>query len=449
MNLLNNLFHLDKRGATVGSEITGGVTTFLTMSYIIFVQPAVMQMAGMDFGAVMMATCISAAAASILMAFLANYPIALAPAMGHNFFFSLTVCGAVATGGMGFTWQEGLAAVFISGSIFLLLSLLGFREKVINAIPTSLRLGIAVGIGLLIGLLGLTWGGIVVSRPGTLVGFGDVTSAPFLLTVFGVFVILGLTIKGFKGAMPLGIIASTIVALFAGMTTFKGVVSAPPSLAPTMFELDLAGLVTHPDFWVVIAIFFILDLFDTVGTLVALGTSANLLDEKGRLPKAERAMAADAGGTIIGALLGTSTVTSYIESAAGIAAGGKTGLTAIVTAILFILAIFFSPLVQMVGGGYEMADGSRLYPIVAPALIVVGSLMLGLVKNIPWDDPADSFSAYLTIIITPLSFSITEGISAGFISYSVLKTAQGKFKEVHPVTHVCAVLFVLRYAFLM
>ncbi|MGK7344196.1 MAG: NCS2 family permease [Candidatus Nitrospinota bacterium M3_3B_026] len=449
MKKIGSFFEVERRGSTIGRELSAGGTTFLTMSYIIFVQPAVLSMTGMDFGAVMVATCLSSAAASALMAFLANYPIGLAPAMGHNFFFALTVCGAAGAGGMGFTWQEALAAVFISGSLFLFLSFFGFREKVINAVPQPLRIGLAVGIGLLIALLGLQWGGIIVDNPGTLVGLGDIKSGPALLTLFGVFLIVSLSIRGVRSAILIGILTLAVTAAMAGMAEFSGIVSAPPPLWPTLFKLDILGLFQSPDFWLVITTFFILDLFDTVGTLVGLGASANLLDKDGKLPKAERALAADAGGTVLGALLGTSTVTSYIESAAGIAAGGRTGLAALTTAVLFVLAIFFSPLAKMASGGYEVSEGVYLYPVIAPALIVVGSMMLKLVRDISWEDTADGFSAYLTIIVTPLTVSITEGISAGFVSYSLLKTVEGRFREVHPLTHLLALLFVLRYAFLV
>jgi len=448
MNFLRSYFELDRHGTTPGTEATAGLTTFLTMSYIIFVQPAVLAVAGMDFGAVMMATCLASALATILMALLANYPIAQAPAMGHNFFFAFTACGPVAMGGFGLEWQQALAAVFISGSIMIALSLAGLMDKVVNAVPMAIRLGLAVGIGLLIALLGLEWGGIVVDRPGVLVGLGAIKSAPVLITLFGTFLIAALIIRKVKGAIIFGILASTGLSLAFGLSEFHGVVGAPPSLAPTFLHLDFLGLFANPEFWLVIAIFLFLDIFDTIGTLIGVATKAGLVDSDGALPGANRAIVADASGTVLGALLGTSTVTSYIESAAGVAEGGRTGLTALVTGLLFILAIFLAPLARTVGGGYEVSEGVWLYPAIAPALIVVGSLMLSLVREIPWDDMADSFSAYLTIVITPLTVSITEGLAAGFISYSFLKTCQGKFREVHPVAHVLAVLFILRYALL-
>ncbi|MBI4829395.1 MAG: NCS2 family permease [Nitrospinae bacterium] len=449
MGFLERAFGLSTHNTTVATEATAGATTFLTMSYIVFVQPAVLSAAGMDFGAVMLATCLSSAFASILMAFLANYPVALAPAMGHNFFFVFSVCGAVAAGGMGFTWRQALAAVFVSGSIFLFLSLFGFREKVIAAVPESLRYGLAVGVGLLIALLGLEWGGIVVAKPGTLVGLGDITSGPALVCIAGTFTIAALMVMNVRGAILIGILASALVSIAAGYAAFHGVVSVPPSLAPTFLQLDFAGLFAHPQFWMVILIFFFLDLFDTVGTLMGVGLRAGLVDKNGKLPRAERALAADAAGTVIGAALGTSTVTSYIESAAGVAAGGRTGLTALVTALFFILAIFFAPLAQTVGGGYQVPGGPMLYPAIAPSLIVVGSLMLSLVRDIPWDDMSEAFPAYLAIIVTPLALSITEGISVGFIAYSILKTAKGDFFRVHPAAHVLALIFILRYVFLV
>ena len=449
MNRLKSFFELDKHKTTLGREAGAGATTFLTMSYIIFVQPAVLSITGMDFGSVMMATCLSSAFATILMAILANYPIAQAPAMGHNFFFAFTACGPVAIGGFGLEWQQALAAVFISGMIIIALSLLGLLDAIINSVPLSIRLGLAVGIGLLIALLGLQWGGIVVDRPGVLVGLGDLKSLPAMLTIFGTFLMAILMVRKAPGGILLGILATAAIALATGAAKFHGIAGAPPSMAPTFLKLDFAGLFGKPGFWLVIAIFLFLDLFDTIGTLLGVATKAGLVDDDGKLPKGARAIQADAGGTVLGAALGTSTVTSYIESASGVAAGGRTGLTAMVTAGLFLLAVFFAPLAQTIGGGYEVSKGVYLYPVIAPALIIVGSLMLTLVKDIPWDDLTEAFSAYLTIIITPLTLSITEGLSAGFISYSILKTAEGKFMETHPVIHGLAILFVLRYAFLM
>ena len=448
MERMSSFFRLKERGTDFRTEITAGASTFLTMSYIIFVQPAVLSAAGMDFGSVMMATCLASAIGSILMALLANYPIALAPAMGHNFFFAFTVCGAAAVGGMGLSWQQALAANFISGALLLALCLAGAVDYVIHAVPNCLRHGIAVGIGLLIALLGLEWGGIVVDAPGVLVGLGDVKSPPALITIFGVFLMASLMMRKIKGAILVGILASTALALAFGMAEFKGIAGAPPSISPTLFKLDFEGLFDHGQFWMVIAIFLFLDLFDTIGTLVGVGAKAGLSDKDGRMPQGQKAIGADAAATVAGTVLGTSTITSYIESAAGVAVGGRTGLTAVTTGILFLLAIFFAPLAQTVGGGYETASGARLYPVIAPALIVVGSLMFSLAKQIDWDEPAGAISAYLTIIIIPLTVSITEGIAVGFISYSLLNTVKGNFGKVSPLVHALAVLFILRYIFL-
>ena len=449
MEYIRSMFHLDQRGTTIGTEARAGLTTFLTMSYIIFVQPAVMSSAGMDFGSVMMATCLASAIATLFMAFMANYPIAQAPAMGHNFFFAFTACGPVAMGGFGSGMATGAAAVFISGSIIIALSLCGVTNRIIDAVPFSIRYGLAVGIGLLIALLGLQWGGIIVDAPGVLVRLGDIKSPPALLTIFGTFLIAILMARKINGAIMLGILATTAVALATGIAKFHGIAGAPPSMEPTFMKLDFPGLISSPNFWLVIAIFLFLDLFDTVGTLLGVATTARLTDEDGRLPKADRAIEADAGGTVVGAMLGVSTVTSYVESASGVAVGGRTGLTSVVTALFFLLAIFFAPLAQTIGGGYEASEGGMLYPVIAPALIIVGSLMFPLVKEIRWDDTADAFSAYLTIIITPLTVSITEGISAGFISYSLLSIFQGRFKETNAGVHVLAGLFILRYLFLV
>jgi len=448
MNTIRSFFELDKHKTSVGTELAAGFTTYLTMSYIIFVQPAVLSVVGMDFGSVMMATCLSSAAATILMAIMANYPIAQAPAMGHNFFFVYTACGPAAMGGFGLEWSQALAAVFISGCVIIALCRAGALESVINSTPLSIRYGLAVGIGLLIALLGLQWGGIVVDKPGVLVGLGDIKSGPALLTVFGTFLTTILMVRRIKGAILFGILATSLIALATGMARFHGIAGPPPSMAPTFLKFDFPGLFKHHDFWMVIAIFLFLDLFDTVGTLIGVATKADLVDSDGKLPKAGKAIEADAGGTVIGAVLGTSTVTSYIESSAGVAVGGRTGLAALTAGLLFLVSIFFAPLAKTVGGGYEVSEGVYLYPVIAPALIVVGSLMLSLAKDIPWDDPAESFSAYMAIVVTPFTVSISDGISAGFISYSLLKTGQGGFFDVHPIVHILAALFLLRYAFL-
>ncbi len=441
--MIEKLFHLQASGTTVKREIVAGCTTFMTLSYIIFVQPTVLAAAGMDAGAVMVATCVASAFAMVLMAFLANYPIALAPAMGHNFLFAFTVCGPIATGGLGYSWQQALGAVFIAGALFILLGFVGLRETVMNVLPVSLRNAIPVGIGLLIALIGLEWAGIVVDAPGTYVQLGKLTSAPTLLSLFGVGVIAILFSLNVRGAILIGILASTVVALATGMTQFQGIVDAPPSIAPTFLQLEL-NIFAEPKLIMAIFIFFFLDLFDTVGTLIGVSQQAGLMVD-GKLPKARQALLSDAIATSTGALLGTSTVTSYIESASGISAGGRTGLTNIVTALLMLLALFFSPLIKMVGVGYQIGENAYLYPIIAPALIVVGSLMLRNIVHIDWDDPTESFPAFLTLLMMPLTFSITEGIAFGFISHALLKLVSGRGKQVHWLIYLFAVLFVARY----
>ncbi len=439
--ILERWFKLAELGTDVRTEVLAGVTTFMTMAYIIVVQPTVLQAAGMDFGAVLVATCLSSALATVLMAFLANYPIALAPAMGHNFFFTYTVVV-----GMQVPWQVALGAVFISGSLFILLSFFGLREAIIHAVPESLKQAIAVGIGLLIALVGLEWAGLVVDAPGTLVGLGDLTNPPTLVALFGLCTMSLLLVLGVKGAILWGIGASTVVGLFAGLVRYQGLVSLPPSLAPTFAQLEIAGafdlgLVT------VIFVFFLLDLFDTVGTLIGVSQQAGFLKD-GTLPRARGALLADAFGTVGGSLFGTSTVTSYIESAAGVSAGARSGLANLVTAALFLASLFFFPLVRMIGGGYQAPGGGVLYPIAAPALIIVGSLMVSNVKHIPWGDYSEAIPAFLTMIMMPLAFSITEGIAFGFISFVFLKAVARQWHQISWPVYLFAGLFLLRYMLL-
>ncbi len=438
--MIAKFFKFHEKQTTLSREISGGVTTFLTMAYIIFVQPVVMHAAGMDLEAVLVATCLSSALATILMGLLANYPIAQAPAMGHNFFFTYVV---VLT--MGYSWQQALGAIFISGSIFLLLSVLGLWDKLITALPVSIKNAIAVGIGLLIAMVGLQWSGVVVDNPGTLVGLGDLTSPPVLISFLGLAVLF---VRGVKTAILIGILVSLLAGLASGLVHYQGVVGPAPSLKPTLFHLDIAGAL-QTGMLAIIFVFFFLDLFDTIGTLVGVSQEAGFIQEDGSLPRAREALVSDAVGTIIGSLLGTSTVTSYIESATGVSAGARTGFANIVTGVLFLFAVFLAPLLRMVGGGIETANGTHLYPIIAPALIVVGVFMMNNVSRIVWSDFSEAIPAFLTIIIMPLTFSITEGIAFGFISYTLLKAVQGKIKEVPWLISLFAVLFILRYLFLM
>jgi adenine/guanine/hypoxanthine permease len=441
--LIEKIFRLSENNTTVKTEIISGITTFMTLSYIIFVQPAVLAKAGMDFGAVMAATCLASAFATFLMGIYANYPIALAPAMGHNFYFAFTVCGAAAAGGMGYRWETALGAVFVSGLIFVVLTKFGFRETLLNAIPESLKHAIAVGIGLLIAFVGLQWSGIVVDAPGILVGLGDLKSPPVLLSISGLVFTSVLMSKGIRGAILLGVVAAAIAGLPSGIVKYKGLLSMPPSLSPTFLKLDLSGIFSASGA-MIIFVFFFLALFDTIGTLVGVGEQAGFMKD-GRLPRAEKALLSDSLGITAGALLGTSTVTSYIESAAGVAAGGRTGLSNIVTAVLLLAALFFSPVVMMIGGGYETSKGAFLYPVIAPVLIIIGSMMLKGIRNIRWDDTSESIPAFLTIVIMPVTVSITEGIAFGFISYSILKLVSDKRKDVHWIIYLFSALFVLRY----
>lgn len=440
--MIDGLFDLEEAGTNIRTEIVAGVTTFMTMSYIIFVQPAVLGAAGMNPGAVMVATCLSSAIAMVLMAVLTNYPIALAPAMGHNFFFSYIV---VLT--LGYTWQVALGSVFIAGLIFILLSTVGLRERLMIVLPDCLKNGIPVGIGLLIALVGLEWSGIVVGHEVTYVTLGNLKSAPTLLSVFGLFSIALLLALRIRGAILFGIIATSILGLIVGIIEFKGIVSAPPSIVPTMLKLQFPNVFKDPNLLTVIFIFLFLDMFDTIGTLIGVGQQSGLMVD-GKLPRARQALLTDAISTSAGALLGTSTITAYIESASGISAGGRTGLTNIVTALLMVAAIFFHPIIEMVGAGYKINDGVTLYPVIAPALIIVGGLMFKNIVNVEWDDFTESIPAFLTLIMMPLAFSITEGISIGVISYSLLKLFTGKRKEVHWLIYLFAILFIARYIWL-
>jgi AGZA family xanthine/uracil permease-like MFS transporter len=401
--VIDRLFQLTAHNTTVRTEIVAGITTFLAMAYIIFVQPAVLSAAGMDFGAVMVATCLASALATLLMGLLANYPIAVAPAMGHNFYFAFTVCVS-----MQVPWQIALGAVAIAGLIFILTATVGLRERLIVVIPTSLKHAMAVGIGLLVV-------GILLAR-------------------------------GIPGALLIGMLASTVAGLATGLVRYQGVIGAPPSISPTLLQLNLTGALSGA-MVPVILIFFFLALFDSVGTLVGVASHAGLL-RGGTLPRARQALLADAVGTVTGAALGTSTVTAYIESSTGVAAGGRTGLANVVTATLFLLSLFFHPLVKMIGGGYAAGGNLVLYPVVAPALILVGTLMIGSVREIAWDDLTEAIPAFLTMILMPLTVSITEGIAWGFIAYAVLKLATGRSREAHPLVYLFAGLFIARYVWL-
>ena len=440
MQFLEDRFQLAAHGTTVRTEIVAGLTTFMTMAYIIFVQPAVLSAAGMDFGAVLTATCLATAIASALMAMLANYPIAVAPAMGHNFFFAYSVVI-----GMKVPWPIALGGVAIAGIVFIATAGIGLRERVITALPASLKHAIAAGIGLLIAAVGLQWAGIIVAAPGTLVTLGNLHSRPALLSIGALALTAILAARRVPGAFLWGILASTAAAVPLGLVRPGGLIGAPPSLRPTFLALDIAGALT-PGMVAVIFVFFFLALFDSIGTLVGVGSQAGLMRD-GTLPRARQALLADAIGTVAGAALGTSTVTAYIESGAGVAAGGRTGLTSLVTAALFVLSIFFYPIVRTIGGGYTSGT-TTLYPTIAAPLILVGTMMIGGVREIDWRDPTEAIPAFLTLVMMPLAVSITEGVAFGLVSFALLKLATGRRREADALVYVFAALLLARYIFL-
>ena len=434
--MLEKLFKLTELGTTTKREIIAGCTTFMTLSYIIFVCPNLMSLTGMDRGAAMVATCLAAAGSMFLMAFLANYPIALAPGMGIIPVFVFQLCQ-----GLGLPWQEALGIVFISGVLFILLAVAGVREAVMNAIPRSLQQAIAVGIGLFIAFIGLQMAGIVVSHPATFVTHGKFVSPPVLLALFGVVLTMMLMARNVPGAILIGMLSTAVVSLLFGLVKFEGILALPPSIAPTAFKLQFPNLFASPELFAMIFVFFFVDMFDSIGTFTAVGHQAGLLTD-GKLPKARQALLTDAVGSAGGALLGTSTVTSYIESSAGIAAGGRTGLTTIVTGLLMLVALFFEPLVSIVGAPVGEAN---LNPAIAPALIIVGSLMIKGIATIEWDDLTEAVPAFLTLVMMPLAFSVTEGIAFGFIAYAFMKLVTGRAKEAHWLIYLFAVLFIALY----
>lgn len=436
--MLDKWFHLQENQTTIAREAFGGLTTFLTMSYIIFVQPVILSSTGMDFGAVMTATCLSSAFATILMGLLANYPIALAPAMGHNVFFAFVVCAQ-----FGIPWQTALGAIFISGVLFIVLSMFNFRQMIMKSIPLSLKMAIAVGIGLMISLLGFQWAGVVVDNPATLVSIGKLNKPHIYVAGIGLIVSMLFTCLNIRGAILLGMLSSAAMAWVFGLVHFQGVFDTPPSLTPILFALRpldalSEGLLT------IIFVFFILDLFDTVGTLVGVAELGGFM-RNGELPRANRALLSDAISTVFGSFMGTSTVTSYVESCAGISDGARTGLANIFTGSLFLLALFTAPVVKMLGQGIEVGENVYVYPVIAPALIMVGFMMMRGVKQIPWDDKTESIPAFLTIVLIGFSFSITEGIAFGFMSYTLLKVLTGRGRQLHPFIVVISVIFVIRY----
>ena len=435
--MVEKLFKLKEHNTTVKTEIIAGITTFFAMAYIIFVNPNFLSQAGMDFNAVMMATCLAAALGTILTAFMANVPFAQAPGMGLNAFFTYSVCM-----GMGYTWQNALAIVMLSGLIFFAISVSPLRSKIIAAIPASLKSAISAGIGLFIALIGMFNVGIVRTTPAGLVELGSITGGTALVALIGLIITAVLMAYKVKGALFIGIIATTIVGIPFGVTTFPEKIAfyGFNTLAPVfgkVFTEGFSGLMSHGLLALITAIitFAICDCFDTVGTLIGTAKAAGMLDKDGNLPKGDKALIADSIATVCGAILGTSTVTTFVESSTGISEGGRTGLTSLVVGILFILAaFFFGPIAGIIPGAAT-----------APALIIVGVLMLGNAADINWKDIETAIPCFLTIALMPFAYSISDGIGFGFISYTLIKVARGKFKEVPIFLYVISVLFILKY----
>ena len=438
---IERYFTLAALGTNVRTEVIAGVTTFMTMAYIIFVNPAMISATGMDFGAAMMATCLSAAAATIMMGIYVNYPIALAPGMGENAFFTYTVCL-----GMGVPWRVALGCVFIEGLIFIALTLTKMRQALMDSIPESLRHAVACGIGLLIAFVGLKDAGLIVAHPATLVSLGDVLSRPALLSLGGLVFTGALLARNVKGAILWGLLATALAGMPLGIVKYQGIASAPPSMMPTFLQMDIPGAMKM-GLLSIILVFLFMDVFDTVGTLAGVGELGGFI-KNGKFPRAGEAMLTDAVGTCAGAAFGTPVVTSFIESASGIACGGRSGLASVVTGLLFVAAVFFSPLIKMIGGGFEAAKGVLLHPVTAPSLIIVGSMMLLPITKIPWRDYTESIPAFLIIILMPLTFSIASAIALGFIIFAAVKLVAGRGREVPWLIYVCAALFIARFVYL-
>lgn len=429
--MLDSFFKLTEHKTTIRTEVIAGFTTFLTMGYIIFVNPDILAQAGIDRDAAFVATCLAAALGTLLMGLVANYPIALAPGMGVNAFFTYTVVL-----GQGYTWQVGLGAVFLSGILFFILSVLPIREWIINAIPKSQRIAIAVGIGLFLAIIALQNMAVVVDHPVTLVTLGDISKPAVLLSIFCFLMIVTLEIHKIPGAIIIGIIITTVLGVMFGISTINGVVSMPPDLTPTFAQLDIAGAFNLGMTGIILAFLFV-HMFDTAGTLVTVAGSANLLDKNGRLPRLGKALLADSSSMLAGSVIGTSPVTSYIESTAGVNAGGRTGLTAVVVAALFLASLFFAPLVSSIPSYATF-----------PVLLFVATLMMGNIKEIDWEDMTEYVPAVITMVVMPLSFSIADGIGFGIITYVVLKFLAGKINKSNIGAVVMAVIFIVKYAFL-
>ena len=428
---MDRFFKLKELNTTFSKEILAGLTTFMAMAYIIFVNPQMMADAGMDYGASFVATCIAAAVACFLMGLYANWPVGLAPGMGLNAFFTYTIVGE-----MGYSWQVALGAVFLAGILFVLMSITRLRAWILESIPKDLRIAMGVGVGLFIGIIGLMNGGIISDHPATLLTLGDLSAPQPLMACLGFLIIMGLAVRNIPGAIILGILSITLIALVTGHAEYQGIVSAPPSIAPTIAQLDIRGALEITMISVILAILFV-NLFDTAGTLMGVASRAGLMDSEGNIKDIDRALKADSTSSVAGAFFGCSPVTSYVESAAGVSAGGRTGLTACTVGLLFVIAIFFAPLAGMVPAFAT-----------AGALIYVALVMMGGMRDLDWNSPTNLLPALIMILMIPLSFSIAHGIAVGFISYVVLKVSAGKIAEVNVGVWFLAVIFTAKFAFL-
>jgi AGZA family xanthine/uracil permease-like MFS transporter len=430
LSFLDRFFKLTENGTTVRTELLAGLTTFLTMAYIIFVNPSILGDAGMPKDSVFVATCLAAAIGTLIMGLYANYPMALAPGMGLNAYFAYVVVQ-----GMGLSWQIALGAVFISGCLFLIVTLFKLREMIVDGIPHSIRTAITAGIGMFLGLISLKSAGIVVANPATLVGIGDLHKAPVVLAIIGFFLIVALDRLKVKGAILIGILSVTVLSFFFGGNQFMGLVSAPPSLDPTLFKLDIMGALSVGIFNVVL-VFFLVELFDATGTLMGVANRAGLL-KNGKMERLNKALLADSTAIVAGSFLGTSSTTAYIESAAGVQAGGRTGLTAVAVAVLFLACLFIAPLAGVVPA-YATA----------PALLYVSCLMLRELADIDWSDTTESVPAAITAVMMPFTYSIAQGVAFGFISYALLKLLTGRAKDVKLIVWAIAAVFLFKFIYL-
>lgn len=428
---MESFFKVKENGSTIKTEVLAGITTFMTMAYILVVNPLILSETGMDFGAVFTATALAAIISTVLMALLANLPFAQAPGMGLNAFFAFTIVKQ-----MGYSWQFALTAVFLEGLIFILLTVFNVREAIVNSIPSNVKKSISVGIGLFIAFIGLSNSKIVIAPEGgdAIVGLGNITGGTALLAIVGVLITGVLLAKNINGALLLGIIITTILGIPMGITKVpQALISLPPSISPVFMKFEWSNVLSIDMFIALITLLF-MDLFDTVGTLVGVATKANMLDENGNVPRAKEALFSDAVGTTLAGCLGTSTVCTFVESASGVASGGRTGLTALSTAGMFVVALFLSPLFLMIPA-----------PATAPALILVGLFMMEPMKEIDLTDFTEAIPAFFTIIMMPLTFSISDGIAFGMVSYIVLKLFTGKGKNVSIATYIVGILFILKF----